>query len=60
MAAADRPFGMAVGAGVAAKIMAVFFYSLAGVNNAETGVAGAFHLGNGGHGKFPLRLSELN
>jgi hypothetical protein len=51
---------MAVGAGVAAKILAILFYGLTGVNNAEARVAGAFHLGNGGHGKFPLGLSELN
>ena len=52
--AAGRTLGVAVGAGLAAKILAVFFDGLASVNDTEARVTGTFHLGNGGHSRDPL------
>ena len=46
-------FGMAVGAGVATEILAVFCDRLTGIDDAQARFAGTFHLGNSGHGGFP-------
>jgi hypothetical protein len=60
VAAAGGSFRMLVGAGVAAKVLVVFCDGLASVDNAQARLTGTFHLGNGSHGNFSLRLGELN
>ena len=49
LVATGRATGVAVGTGLRAVVMAIFFQGLASVNDAQAGLTGAFHLGNAGH-----------
>lgn len=50
--AAALTFGMAISAGVATVVFALFLHAIAGRNDAQARVAGTFHLGDGGHGSL--------
>lgn len=56
MAATGGPFGMTIGASLAAVILTFFFNRLADIDDTQTRFASAFHLSYCSHENFPLRI----